>query len=536
MSEVVKTALYAGIAVLVLLWAFLVRPTPVEVASEIDTGPFFGTFNSLDCTSLEILAYDEDTATPQQFKVAQVDGLFVIPSHENYPADARDHLAAAAASVMGLEKLGLVTQNKADHAEYGVVDPDPAKMQAGATGVGKRVTLEDRSGKKLAQFIIGKAVKGQEELRYVRTPDSDRVYRVKVAVDKLSTKFEDWIEKDLLKLNSWDIVQVVLNNYSVDEVEGKVVPGDTLDLSFNDKDSKWTLADQKPGEELDTQKLNDMKNALDDLKIVDVRRKPAGLTKELSAQEGGSLNREDVMSLAQKGFFLTQQHQLLSNEGEVLCRMKDGILYTLRFGEIATQTGSIDDKEKDKEDKEKGEAPKGDNRYIFVTARFDEDSIEKPELPPLPEEASNEEKPADDAAKKQDEAKPDAAKSDEAGSSGEQKSNEAKPDDKTAGDQPESDEPESKREAAKKRKEIEQQRKKLQDEYDDKIKKGKEREKELNERFAAWYYVISDEVYRKIRLSRSDIVKGGEGSDVTPDALEKIKSEGLKKDPAEPQP
>ncbi len=38
-------------------------------------------------------------------------------------------------------------------------------------------------------------------------------------------------------------------------------------------------------------------------------------------------------------------------------------------------------------------------------------------------------------------------------------------------------------------------------------KKVKERVQQLNERFAEWYYVISDEVYRKIHLGRGDIVR-----------------------------
>ena len=70
-----------------------------------------------------------------------------------------------------------------------------------------------------------------------------------------------------------------------------------------------------------------------------------------------------------------------------------------------------------------------------------------------------------------------------------------------------------------------------QDEYDDKVKKGQERVKELNDRFADWYYVISDDVYRKIHLTRADIVKVDENA--TPeanglDALKEIKEEGLK--------
>ena len=35
----------------------------------------------------------------------------------------------------------------------------------------------------------------------------------------------------------------------------------------------------------------------------------------------------------------------------------------------------------------------------------------------------------------------------------------------------------------------------------------------MNRRFADWYYVISDDVYQKIRLNRSDIVKPAEQED-----------------------
>ena len=565
MSESAKTGLYVGIASLVLLWAYMVRPKPIESAEQAETGRFFIIFKPQECASLEILAYDEETAKSQQFKVEAKDGgKFAIPSHENYPADAKDHLATAATSVMDLEKLGKASDSKATHEEYGVVDPDTAKLQSGAKGVGKRVTLEDKAGKKLAQFIIGKPVKGQESLRYVRTPESDAVFRVKVAVDKLSTKFEDWIEKDLLKLSTWDIKRVILNNYSIDESAFprlRKIDGEGLELNYEETGSKWALAGLKPGEELDNEKLNTLKTALGDLKIVDVRRKPTALANALKG-EGDQLSPQDAQSLESKGFYLTQQG-LFSNEGEVLCQMKDGIQYTLRFGTIAANTGSIDDKEEKAEnadadkDPSTPEKPKGNNRYIFVTVAFNPDAIAKPDLPPLPEDPAATEpakpeepakpseeskKPADDAAKKPaaGEAKPESGdncqEKPDATATPDNKPADAKPADaKPADTKPGEDpaEPESKRELAKKRKEIETQRKRLEDEYNEKIKKGGDREKELNERFAAWYYVISDDVYRKIHLTRAEMIKltKNPNEDVTPDALNKIKEEGLKPQP-----
>ena len=39
------------------------------------------------------------------------------------------------------------------------------------------------------------------------------------------------------------------------------------------------------------------------------------------------------------------------------------------------------------------------------------------------------------------------------------------------------------------------------------MKTGEQRAKELNARFADWYYVVGDETYRKIHLGQNDIIK-----------------------------
>ena len=54
------------------------------------------------------------------------------------------------------------------------------------------------------------------EQHYVREANRDVVYVIEVDPTKLSTNFEDWIEKDLLKLNALDIQQVQINDYSAE--------------------------------------------------------------------------------------------------------------------------------------------------------------------------------------------------------------------------------------------------------------------------------------------------------------------------------
>ena len=46
--------------------------------------------------------------------------------------------------------------------------------------------------------------------------------------------------------------------------------------------------------------------------------------------------------------------------------------------------------------------------------------------------------------------------------------------------------------------------------YEAKVVAGKQKVKDLNDRFADWYYVISNDSFDKLRLSRTDLVKAKE--------------------------
>lgn len=574
MNELQKTLACVVVAVGVLALVGFTRRPLVDTTVDSEIGqPLFPDFKDpLAARSLEIINFDEETSNAQSFKVEQRDGVWSLPSHYNYPADAEDQMAEAAASLVDLKIAGVASVNAKDHGLYGVVDPELAEV--GAVGVGKRVTLKDGSDKKLVDLIIGKEVADAPTIRYVRRARKDPVYRVKVSADKLSTKFEDWIEDDLLKLNAWDIRQVTFNNYSVDEVQGTIkTEGDPLVLTYDDKDLKWSMDGLAEGEELDTETLNGMKTAVDDLKIVDVQRKPPVVSPLLSKAAVEMSNQEFMemrMSLQSKGFYFNDKGELFSNQGEVIVGMKDGVQYTLRFGEIALGTGAG---EKDDESSgEEGVADgKGDdglgiNRYIMVSTEFNEDLIPMPEPPA--EEPATEEAPGEDAEgeaketpqKEPEDGAPNEASPDEPGTdeaSPENAGTDEAADDQSVDEQADAaaldvdnalaqagpDDPappaenteaeagadeakpgsgEPKEEKSEAQKEYER---KL-DERAKKIEEGKKQVDELNERFGPWYYVISDEVYKKVRLDRSNVVKinetpAGEGD--TPEDFESLK-------------
>ncbi|MBI2824901.1 MAG: DUF4340 domain-containing protein [Planctomycetia bacterium] len=628
MNENTKTAVFVGAAVLLLAGAWMLRPKPMIVDPQADMGqPFFPDFEDpLSATTLEVVEFDNDTGMLRPFKVTQTSGVWSIPSHENYPADAKDHLAQAATAVIGLKKLELVSKDPSKHELYGVVDPDATKLAPGAEGVGKRVTLQDKNGNKLADFIIGKKDPDRPDLHFVRVPGQDPVYRVIVKTDKLSTKFQNWIEEDLLKLNAFDVKEVVLDDHNVDEVNGAVNQRSVTTVDFNSKDSKWNLEEMKvfdpatgkwgavtlaEDEELDTQKLNDLKSALDDLKIVDVAHKPQGLSADLRASGDFEKNSKTAQALARRGFFFAKRGadsdalEIVSNEGEVRCGTSDGVEYVLRVGNIAgrgredeeedaaasegdkksqdDEAASSDSSAADKSaDKEKKTGDAGVERYIMVTTRFRPELIAKPELQEVPEgpeaaepasdkaEPKNEStrfQPGDEnllalaqpqgttkAPPRQPTSKAPPAKSTskpaDAAKPAESKPADAKPADSKPADAPETtdkpaearpatEEPEDSdaaeaakakaaKEAAAARKRIEDDNKRKQDDYDKKVAAGEKRVKELNDRFADWYFVISDKTYQKIHISQDQLIKkktkpAGEGTGAADfDALQKL--------------
>ena len=520
MAPLTRTAVFVGAGLALLAVGAWLQSRPAlrqrEAAGETAAKVLFPELaDAAKAESLAIISFDEDTATMRPFKVVKSGGVWVLPAHQNYPADARDQLAAAATELIDRPILEVVSTSPGDHETYGVIEPDAEKVQVGATGVGQLVEIRDGSGNWLARLVIGKEDKRPQgaggagrTLRFVRKAGQDPVYRVELDTTKFTTNFDDWIEKDLLKLSPWDIRRLTVDDstssYDIDPASGLVVSQDPtarIDLAYNDKDAAWSLVklveytkDDKPedkeltaDEELATARLNELRDALGDLKIVDVARKPAGLSAELKAEEKFTADREAVLSLAQRGFFPFQSGEILSSSGETVVGMKDGVEYLLRFGNRTTMEAAAGG---EGEPADAAPAETG-GRYLFALARFNEALLEKPELEPLPEVPADADKPDAD---KPDADKPDADKPDAAGSAADALA--------------EAEEAEAKAQAAiEERRRVERENRLKQEDYDEKVKGAQKRVRELNGRFADWYYVVSEAEFSKIRLSRSDVIK-----------------------------
>jgi len=477
MSEKVKTILFAVVALVLGVGAWLAVPSTRSPELFDDQGEaFYPAFDPLAAASVEIVAYDDARDRPRPFKVHFVNSRWTIPSHEDYPADAERQLGQTASVVNDLRKGVIRSDRKADFDKFGVGDPlDASRMGAGA---GKRVILKDGAGQVLTDLIIGSEVEGRSGEYYVRRPDSNRTYACRFDASHISTRFADWVETDLLKLQKEQIRRMVLDNYRVDEETRTKVEGETLTLE-KDESAAWSLrGGVGKKEELDTAKVDDVVRTLSELTLVGVRRKPAGLLTLLAKiKSGKAIDRGELFKLqdlAAIGFYLapdekTKKVEIASNEGEMRLACKDGVTYALYFGEIlygdpddisgraGTPTGDEAGKKDEKTDADKG----AEHRYVMIDAGFDASLLGKaPKKPAEPKTADTAKLSAEEKKKKEEE-------------------------DKKAVERYEAD---------------------LKD-YEDRVKKGRERAEELRRRFADWYYVVSAGDFKTLHLSRKDLVK-----------------------------
>jgi hypothetical protein len=358
-------------------------------------------------------------------------------------------LAETAAGVIGITKDDFRTDNPADHGLCGVIDP----LDEGSPsleGRGQRVTIKGENDVVLADLIIGKSFEGRENFRLVRVPGQKRVYGALVDID-ISTRFADWIESDLMKIEKEEIDHIVLKDYSIDERTGQLDQRDEVVLERDGQD--WKAQGMRDDQQVNRTATFNLVRAVDELSIEGVRPKPEGLSASLSKMDAGgvSISTNDMLSLQSKGFYFTRDGKLVSNEGEVEVRASDGVTYTLRFGEVVYGEGlAVTAGGESSQPEGEGLA---ENRYLMITTSFNESLFPEPAQPANTDFLE----------------KPDSLWTEEDyRMKGLQTAHEA---------------------------------------WERKVDSGRTRMQELNARFAGWYYVISSESFEKLNLTRADVIQ-----------------------------
>ena len=191
--------------------------------------PFFPEFTDPNrAASLEVVEFDEQTSAARPFKVMNREGRWTIPSHQNYPADGASRLSSIAAAVIALKKDDVASDNVADHERCGVLDPLDETLPT-PRGRGTRITRPWHQRRRSWRTSSpGRPVEGRPHLRYVRLPGERRVYVARLDDLQVSTRFEDWIERNLLQVERTAIDQIAIRNYTADAKTGRVNQRDAI--------------------------------------------------------------------------------------------------------------------------------------------------------------------------------------------------------------------------------------------------------------------------------------------------------------------
>ena len=529
MNENKKTITFLVAAIVAVAIATFTSPTKRDPSAKPNLmgQALFESFDPRAVTGIEIVEVDEEDIQTKSIEVTQTDkGWFIRrPGKADYPANADNQLKDVASILFDLRIIDQAGEGAGEHSKLGVLDP--SKADPTQSGIGRLIHLKNSSGSNLASLIIGEEVEGLPSTYFVRKPEQNAVFRVEVRNARdVSSKFVDWVEQDFLDLDKFKIRQVTLDNYDVNLAQGQINRSNNPYV-LNFADSKWSLSGSalQDSEELNKEALDAMKDALDDLEIIDVERKPEILVKNLEQGREFFNNLRDannqavVQSLQQKGFYTIAAKdasgqtvpKVVSNKGEVLVGMESGVEYVLRFGEIYRGP-------------EEDENASGDSRYIYAFARVNESLLSPPELEPLPSAGGakgpeGEKGPVAKPGTPPNFTPPTAPPSitpppPPAGATAKtsQKSPEVTENNSSSTKDAQQAKKKAEQDAEVARIKASNARK--QGEYDAKVAKARQKVSELNQNLAGWYYVISNDVYKKIRLDRPSFVKSKENPEV----------------------
>ncbi len=353
------------------------RARPADTDTRVGQ-PLFEQFDPAAVKSLEVVARDPVSQEIRRFKVANVDGVWRIPSHHNYPAEAAKRLANCATALFGLDRVALAGRYTADQKRYGVIAPDSDEAtSAEIEEIGQRIVLKDAQGEPIADLIVGKPSTvetetqrrvfedktNQASLHYVRRGDESATYVTNLNLD-LSTRFTDWIEPDLLQIDTPEINRVVIDNYELqtrDELTqrgivrriGKLAKDRNV-LTRGQAFEPWKLEGlNEATEQVNATKVNQIVSLLDEMKIAGVRPKTQLdgqpiLTADLTINTENPAYTKDPeqfqralyqlqTELMNYGFNLARgednQSTFYASHGEMSASTSEGVVYQLYFGE-----------------------------------------------------------------------------------------------------------------------------------------------------------------------------------------------------------
>lgn len=404
MTESAKTGVFVGAALVLAVIAYVTSPSFRESKRSLaDEGAVFPELAPDKVVGMDVVRVDD------QLSLRLMDNQWVIPSHDNYPADPKERLAKTAGTLAGMVLDSLVAEGDEAHADLGVLDPEAPRSSnedLPKEAVGTRIKLfgEDRNTP-LADIIVGKEVEGKFGYRYVRIGGKervdDRVFAVNCEDLEPSTKFADWIEDELVPRGT--ITKFEIQEKAAES--GQFVPT----ISLSKVDTKWTLAGLAEGETTKESKASDLIFDAQGLRIADAITNPGSEILKLKGKGPAEQVIADSIrgQVESRGFAVNDDGSLSSTSTNIVLAQDDGLVYTLHLGKTRPKPEKGDKKNEEPGEKKEGKAEEEnakpeevakkvaeEERYVVVSVAFDESNVPAVKKPEILQEAP----PAEEAA------------------------------------------------------------------------------------------------------------------------------------------
>ncbi len=192
----------AAVLAAVAAWFY---PWPQEVAQSGKVGELlFEGFTPSQVRSIEITRFNSDRQALERIQLQRKGERWVLPATADFNANNALQVARAINSVLDRKVLEKISDDQQDHLKNGVIDPDQFQSAELRSGLGRRITLKDRNGQPLADLIVGFPLQNAEQqgLFCVRIPGEPPVYSVQFDLEALTTRFQDWVDPNLLGLRN----------------------------------------------------------------------------------------------------------------------------------------------------------------------------------------------------------------------------------------------------------------------------------------------------------------------------------------------
>lgn len=199
-SATISTLMLAVLALLATAAAGYYYPWP-EPQVQTKVEKLFESYNGSQVRGMEIAIFNRDRGALEKIKLVRRGDRWLIPSKQNYPASQGARIALAINSLSDLKVFEIMSDNQQDHLDYGVVDPEDYQNAASRRSLGTKITLTDRNQKEIASLIVGSPVKDKAKIKhFARISNQPNVYVVDYDPRVLSTDFSSWVSTNPLQL------------------------------------------------------------------------------------------------------------------------------------------------------------------------------------------------------------------------------------------------------------------------------------------------------------------------------------------------